>query len=151
MHSVKPIAAKSTAEYIEQIDEPRRGEIAELDKFIRRAVPELEPFVLQGTAPMLGYGAYRYRYASGREGDTAVVALASQKNHISVYVTCDEDIVSKYAAEQPADRLGAVDLGKSCIRFKRLEDANLDAIAEVLREAASTMGSKLETAAPSQK
>jgi hypothetical protein len=139
---VKPIVAKSPSDYIKQIGEPRRAEIAQLDKFVRKTVPEMKPFLLQGTVPMLGYGAYHYKYASGREGDTAIVGVASQKNHISVYVTCDEEILG----ENDAKRLGKVSLGKSCIRFKRLEDVNLDALAEVLREAASIMVSKLNTA-----
>jgi hypothetical protein len=144
--SVKPTAAKSPADYVKQIDEPRRGEIAKLDKFIRKTVPELKPLLLQGTTPMLGYGAYHYKYASGREGDTAIVTLASQKNYIAVYVMCVDEVLGKYVAEKYESELGKVNVGKSCIRFKRLENLNLDAMAEVLREAASTMAPKLNTA-----
>jgi hypothetical protein len=32
---------------------------------------------------MLGYGPFRYRYPSGREGDTCVISLASQKRYIT--------------------------------------------------------------------
>jgi hypothetical protein len=146
MSNLKPASAKSSADYIKQIDQPRRGDIAKLDKFIRRTVPELKPFLLQGTAPMLGYGAYHYKYESGREGDTAIVALASQKNHISVYVMCVDEALGKYVAEKHAEALGKVSVGKSCIRFNRLDDLNLDAMGEVLREAASTMGPRVDTA-----
>lgn len=139
MSNLKPAAAKSSADYIKQIDRPRREEIAKLDKFIRRTTPELKPFLLQGTTPMLGYGPYHCKYASGREGDTAIVSLASQKNHISVYVMCVDELLGKYVAEKHADQLGKVSVGKSCIRFQFLKDLDLDAFAEVLREAASTM------------
>lgn len=146
MANVKPSQAKSPADYIKQIDEPRRAEIAKLDKFIRRTAPKMKPFVLQGTTPMLGYGPYHYKYASGREGDTAVIVLASQKNYISLYVSCVDEALGKYVAEKYEDQLGKVNVGKSCIRFKRLEDVNLDVMADVLREAASTMAPKLNTA-----
>jgi len=68
---------------------------------------------------MLGDGAYHYKYASGREGDTAVVSLASQKNHISVYMCATED--DEYLAEKNKERLGKVSVGRSCIRFADLE------------------------------
>jgi hypothetical protein len=146
MSNLKPTAAKSPADYIKQIDEPRRGEIAQLDKFIRKTVPSLKPFLSEGTVPMLGYGPYHYKYASGREGDTAIVSLASQKHHISVYVFCVDEAIGKYVAEKHADDLGKVSVGKSCIRFKRIDDLNLDALAEVLREAALTMGQSPDSA-----
>ena len=41
-----------------------------------------------------------------------------------------------YLAEQNADRLGKVKVGKSCIRFKRVEDIDLDVVAELSRRAA---------------
>ncbi len=71
--------------YIDGLAEPRRSHIAQLDALIRETAPDLEPFMYGG---MIGYGPFHYRYASGREGDTAKVSLASQKNYISLYVLC---------------------------------------------------------------
>jgi len=76
--------AATHEEYIERLDEPRRSEIRALHKLIRTTVPQLAPTVPQ-LAPtmafgMPGYGKYHYRYATGREGDSAVVSLASNKN-----------------------------------------------------------------------
>ncbi len=85
MSPVKPVDPKDPDDYIAQIDDPvRRSEIEALDELIREEAPDLERHICAG---MLGYGRYHYRYASGREGDSAVVALASQKRHISVYVS----------------------------------------------------------------
>ncbi len=52
----------------------------------------------------MGYGPYRYKYASSREGDWFVVCLASQKNYISLYIcACDDN---GYLVENNKERLG---------------------------------------------
>jgi Domain of unknown function (DU1801) len=87
-------------DYIDTLEEPRRGEIRALHELIRETVPDLEPHVSSG---MLGYGPFHYRYASGREGDASLLALSSRKRYISLYVLCTTD--GGYLAEQYAGRL----------------------------------------------
>jgi hypothetical protein len=79
---------------------------------------------------MIGYGPYHYRYESGREGDSARVALASNKTGFSVYISCVDD--KGWLAEQAKAKLGKASVGKSCIRFKRLGDIHLDALGDLL-------------------
>lgn len=122
--------AKTPKQYIEALEEPRKEEIAQLDKLIRKTVPSLKPYIQSG---MLAYGPYRYKYASGREGDWAWVALASQKNYISLYVACITD--KGYLAESYKNRLPKANVGKSCVRFKRVGDVDLEVITEMLKEA----------------
>jgi hypothetical protein len=118
------------AQYIAAAPHPKRKVLEELDALIRRTVPSFEPYVA-GT--MLGYGRYHYRYASGREGDSCRVGLASTKTGFSLYVCLADE--SGYIVEQEKARLGKVDVGKSCIRFKRLEDLNLRVVEELLAKA----------------
>jgi hypothetical protein len=82
---------------------------------------------------MLGYGRFHYRYKSGREGDASLVALASRKQYISMYVLCADD--HGYLAERYAERLPKASIGKSCVRFKRTSDIDLDALRDLLRDA----------------
>jgi Domain of unknown function (DU1801) len=82
---------------------------------------------------MLGYGRFHYRYESGREGDASLIALSSRKNYISLYVLCTDE--GGYIAEQYADRLPKASIGKSCIRFKRTDDIDLDVLRELLADA----------------
>lgn len=131
----KPVKATSIKEYIDSIEEPRRSQIVELDSFIKKAVPTLKP---QFAYNMLGYGSFHYKSKSGREGDWPVVSLASQKNYISVYVCCIKN--GTYLAEANKDNLGKVSVGKSCIRFKKVEDVNLDILKQILREAEKKPG-----------
>lgn len=131
MNMFKPTNAKTPAEYLAAIDEPRRSDVVALHDLIVKTVPQLKPFILVG---MIGYGQYRYKSPSGREGDWSVLALASQKNYISLYVMCVED--GKYLAESYKEKLPKASIGKSCIRFKKLADVDLAVIKELLQKAA---------------
>lgn len=124
--------AKTPEQYIRQLEEPRRGHIRRLHELIRKTVPKLEPYMEYG---MIGYGRVHYRYASGREGDTCTVGLASNKRYISLHVIA-EDGKGGYLAESYRDRLPKADIGKSCVRFKRLEDVDEKVIREMLLAAA---------------
>jgi uncharacterized protein YdhG (YjbR/CyaY superfamily) len=117
-------------DYIDAIEEPRRGEIRRLHELIREAAPNLEPHVASG---MIGYGPFHYRYASGREGDASVVALSSRKRYISMYVMCTVD--GGYLADRYAERLPKADVGKSCVRFKDTAAIDLDVLRELVAEA----------------
>ncbi len=117
--------------YIASLPADRRKVVKALHEAIRKAAPKLEPHIASG---MLGYGRYHYKYASGREGDAAVVALASQKNHLSLYLCAVED--GEYLAEKNKARLGKVSVGRSCIRFKKLEELDLKVAMELVRKAA---------------
>jgi hypothetical protein len=67
-----------------------------------------------------------------------VIALANQKNYISLYV-CALD-KGQYIAEKHKKELGKVSVGKSCIRFKKIEDINLPVLKKVLQLAAKSPG-----------
>jgi hypothetical protein len=82
-------------DYIAALEEPRRGDVQRVHDLIRETLPDLEPNV---DGAMLGYGRFHYRYASGREGDASLVALASRKAYISLYVLCTTE--AGYLAEQ---------------------------------------------------
>ena len=121
--------AKNPTEYINSLDEPRKKEIKKLHGFIRKTVPNLKPHMKYG---MLGYGSYHYKYASGREGDWFVVGLANQKNYISLYACMSDG--KQYVAEKHKKDLPKANIGKSCIRFRKLEDVDLKIIKQLLQE-----------------
>lgn len=127
----KPAAGTyvTPAEYIAAIDEPRRSQVQQVYDLIAAAVPDQEPYIGYG---MIAFGRFHYKYASGREGDWAPVALASQKQYISVYVSAAD--AEGYLAERFKARLPKASIGKSCIRFKRTDDIDLTVLAECVRE-----------------
>ena len=126
----KPTSAKSPADYISQIDEPRKAEIVKLDKFIRKTLPKLERKMYHN---IIGYGKMQYRTKAGVEGDWFLVGLASQKHYISVYVSGVED--DKYLAEKSKKIFPKASIGKSCIRFKKTEDIDMKELGKLFKKA----------------
>ncbi|MDH3619065.1 MAG: DUF1801 domain-containing protein [Nitrosopumilus sp.] len=125
MHS----KAKTPTEYINSLGEPRKNEIKKLHRLIRKTVPSLKPSMRFG---MLGYGNYHYKYKSGREGDWPIIALARQKNYISLYACMSDG--RQYVAEKFKKDLPKANIGKSCIRFNKLEDLDLKILKLILQE-----------------
>lgn len=126
---LKPTEAKTPQEYIDMIDEPRKSQIQALHQFIQEIAPQLTPNIQAG---MIGYGQYHYKYASGREGDWPIIALASQKSYISVYVCASDG--TQYVAEKYKAQLPKANIGKSCIRFKKIENIDLNILKNIILE-----------------
>ena len=125
-----PRTAATPSEYLERLEGRRREEVQELDAMIREELPGLHPYVRDG---MLAYGAYRYTYASGRSGDAAVIALAGHGPRLSLYLMCT--VGEGYLAEAFAERLPRADVGRSCVRLRRLEHADPEVLRDLLRDA----------------
>jgi len=87
---------------------------------------------------MLGYGSFKYQNYKKEIIDWPTIALASQKNYISLYVCAVKD--GKYISEKHKEELGRVNVGKSCIRFKKIEDLNLKTLEKVIKLAERSPG-----------
>lgn len=124
--------AATHEEYISQVEERRRPDIQRLHDLVRESAPDLEPTMAYG---MLGYGSYHYRYASGREGDWMRIGIANNKQYISLYCCAADD--DGYVAERYRERLPKANIGKSCVRFKRLSDLDEGILRELIREIAT--------------
>ena len=116
--------------YLQALPDARRELVRTVHERVRHAVPELE---VRMWGKVIGYGSFHYRSKSGREGDWFPIGLANQKRYVSLYLCAADD--DGYLAEANAERLGRVDVGKSCVRFKKLEDLNLDVVDELCRRA----------------
>ena len=131
----KPTKAKNVKEYLASVPEGRKEAMVFLHAFIQKAAPKLKPYFASN---MLGYGKFPYQNHKKEMIEWPIVALANQKQYISVYVCAVED--GEYIAEKYKATLGKVSVGKSCIRFKKLEDVNLPALKKVLQKAAKSPG-----------
>lgn len=131
----KPTKAKTVEEYLAALPEERKEIIMFLHQFIQKAAPTLKPHFASN---MLGYGSFPYKNYKKQMIEWPIVALANQKNYVSVYV-CSVD-KGKYVAEEYKHALGKVSVGKSCIRFKKLKDVNLPVLKKVLQIAAKKPG-----------
>jgi len=125
------LKVSTPSEYIAKLEEPRKSEVAALDALIRKTAPKLAPFVQSG---ILAYGACHYKYESGREVDWFRIGVASNKNYISLYVCAGDH--TGYIAERYKEALPKANIGRSCVRFKRLVDLDKAALKKMIREGA---------------
>jgi len=135
MNMFKSTKAKSVETYLAQVPEDRKDLVLFLHKYIKKTVPKLKSHFAYN---MLGYGSFPYLNYKKEKIYWPVIALANQKNYISLYV-CAVDR-GQYIAEKYKKELGKVSVGRSCIRFRKLEDINLAALKKVLQLAAKFPG-----------
>lgn len=135
MNMFKPVKAKTVKEYMDALPADRREIIESLHKFIQKVAPSLKPHFAYN---MLGYGNFKYTSSKKELLDWPTVSLASQKNYISLYICAVQN--GEYIAEKHKDSLGKVSVGKSCIRFKKLEDLDLEVLEKVIKMAEKSPG-----------
>jgi hypothetical protein len=129
----------SVAEFLASLSDDRRATMTTMHKAIRKAVPKLAPYVTGGMGtPIIGYGKYRYRSASGREGEWFTIGLAVGKAYYSLHICVAA--AGGYFVEKNAKKLGKVKTGRSCINFKRLEDLNLEEAMKLVKQGAKYGG-----------
>jgi len=75
---------------------------------------------------IIGFGHYRYRYASGRTGEWFLTGFAPRKQNITLYIMAGFD---RY--DELLQRLGTYRTGKSCLYIKRLADVDLPTLREL--------------------
>jgi Domain of unknown function (DU1801) len=121
-------------EYLDSLPPERRAALQKVRRVIRKHLPA-------GYKEGIQYGYIGYYVPFSRLADTyndeplSVACLASQKNHMAVY------LMSVYGSpklrrwfEQEYRKTGKkLDMGKSCLRFKDLDDLPLDVIGKVIK------------------
>ena len=127
-------------EFLGGLPAERRDTLAAVHQAIRKAVPKLAPFIMTGMggSPIIAYGKYHYKSASGREGDWFIIGLAAGKTGYALHLCVGGE--GGYLVERNAAKLGQVKTGRSCINFKKLEDLKLDATMGLVKQAAKSGG-----------
>lgn len=86
---------------------------------------------------IIGYGEYHYKYDSGREGDFMATGFSPRKAKLSIY------ILPGYADYGPVlNRLGKHSLGKSCLYLNKLDDIDLNVLAELITAGITDLAKK---------
>lgn len=102
---------------------PQRDDAQALVALMQRVTNE--PPVMWGSG-IVGFGRYRYRYDSGREGEAALVSFAVRKGEFAIYLLADMAERDRLLAT-----LGRHRAAKACVYVKRLADVDL-AVLEAL-------------------
>jgi hypothetical protein len=125
--------AKTVEGYLEELPPGRREVVAAARRFVLEHMP-------RGYVEGMGYGMIGWtipleRYPTTYNGQPLCYAgLASQKNYVSLY------LMSVYQSSEEEKWLRAefrragkkLDMGKSCVRFRKLEDLELPALGRIL-------------------
>ncbi len=127
--------AASVADYLAAIEDPARRADCKRVSTMMRAVTGERPS-MWGTS-IVGFGAYRYQYESGRTGDWPLTGFASRKQDLTLYIMPG---FARYDALLA--KLGKHKHGKSCLYIKRLSDVDFDVLTELVRESVAAMEKK---------
>lgn len=128
--------AKSPEEYIESLPSDRKDALAELRKVILKNLPK--GFKEGMGYGMLGYSVPHSKYPKGYHCDPKqplpFIGMASQKNFIALYhmgIYADPKLLKWFTTEYPKHSKTKLDMGKSCIRFKKPDQIPFKLIGEL--------------------
>jgi hypothetical protein len=128
--------AATPDEYIADLPEDRKDVMTKLRSAIKKNLPK-------GFEEVMGYGALGWvvphkLYSAGYHCDPKLplpfLGIASQKNHIAVYhmgIYSSEPLIEWFQGEWPKHSSKKLDMGKSCIRFKKPADVTVALIGEL--------------------
>lgn len=129
--------ANSPEEYINQLPEERKSPMTKLHSLIKENMPE-------GLESGMGYGMPAYFvpksiYPPGYHckpfPPLPFINIASQKNFIALYhsgLYAKKELYDWFVEEYPKHSKYKLDMGKSCVRFKKMDDIPYDLIKELL-------------------
>jgi len=133
------IAASTVQEYLQNIPEERKPYFNRLRDVIVENLPEGFEETLQ--YGMVGYVVPLATYPDGyhcKPSEPLPFAhIASQKNFIALYhsgIYANKDILDWFVAEYPKHCTRKLDMGKSCVRFKKIEEIPYELIAELMQK-----------------
>lgn len=132
MHS----AAKDPERYLESLAEERKAAVEKIRQVLLQNLPKgFEEGMAYG---MLSYHVPHSLYAPGYHAEPSqplpFINLASQKNYIALYhmgLYAKPDLLEWFTNEYPKHTKRKLDMGKSCIRFKNMEDIPLALISSL--------------------
>ncbi|MCB0826825.1 MAG: DUF1801 domain-containing protein [Armatimonadetes bacterium] len=126
----------SVQDYLDSLPEDRRVAIEAVREVILRNLPKGFEEGIQYN--MIGYYVPHSIYPDGYHCDpkepVPFISLASQKSHMAVYMFCiyaSEELTNWFIEEYKKSGK-KMDMGKSCVRFKKLENLPLELVGEAV-------------------
>jgi hypothetical protein len=83
---------------------------------------------------IVGFGTYRYHYASGRKGEWFLTGFAPRKQNLTLYIMSGFENYGQLLGQ-----LGKYKTGKSCLYINKLRDVNLDVLRKLVKESVDHM------------
>ncbi len=133
------IDAKTVDEYIAKVPEDRTEAIIKLRNTVKDNLPE--GFEERIQYKMIGYVVPHSKYPDGYHCDPELplpfLSIASQKNFVALYhsgIYADPKLLNWFVGEYPKYVKTKLDMGKSCVRFKKVENIPYELIAELCQK-----------------
>ncbi|MDX1671495.1 MAG: DUF1801 domain-containing protein [Balneolaceae bacterium] len=125
--------AETVSQYLEELPDNQKAVAEEVREFILEHLPD-------GYQEAMNWGAITYQVPLERYPDTynkmplSYITLAAQKNHFALYLmgVYQNPALKKKLAKGYEKTGKKLDMGKSCLRFKSVEELPLDTLAEVI-------------------
>lgn len=131
--------AKTVSEYMDELPEERKIAMMALRKTIKKNLPD--GFEERMSYGMIGYmvplSAYPNGYHCAPGEPLPFINIASQKNFIALYhmgLYADKKMLEWFVDEYPKHSKAKLDMGKSCIRFKKTDSIPYDLIAKLAQK-----------------
>ena len=83
---------------------------------------------------IVGFGTYRYKYASGREGEWPLTGFSPRKQNLTLYITSGFE---QY--DEPLKSLGKYKTGKACLYLNRLDGVDLPTLRKLIKQSVQHM------------
>ncbi|MCD0476586.1 DUF1801 domain-containing protein [Flavobacterium sp. EDS] len=132
-------SAKTIEEYLSSLPEERKLPFLKLRETILNNIPK--GFTEEVSYGMLGYLVPHSIYPEGYHCNPKLplpfINIASQKNFIALYhmgIYAKPDLLDWFVTEYPKHTKQKLDMGKSCIRFKKMDEIPFDLIAELVQK-----------------
>ena len=130
------IEAANFAEYLTKIPEERQAAFAKLYHTIRDNLPSGFAEVMQYNMPgfVVPHSTYPAGYHCNPKDPLPFINIASQKHFIALYhggIYANEKLLDWLVAEYPKHCKRKLDMGKSCIRFRNIQQIPYELIAEL--------------------
>ena len=127
------------AEYLDAVDNTKKESFIKLLEVVRNNIPV--GFNEELSYKMIGFIVPKTTYSDGYHCDTKLplpfVNLAAKKNFIAIYhmgIYAKPDLLDWFVAEFPKHSKLKLDMGKSCIRFKKTADIPFELIGQLMQK-----------------
>ena len=123
---------KSVTDYLNSIDNNKRREDSIVVLKLMKKITGMKP-KMWGPS-IVGFGSYHYKYATGREGDMAMIGFSPRKQNLTIYFM---DGFDKY--ESLLKKLGKFKTSVSCLYINKLEEIDLSVLTKMLMKSFEQM------------
>ena len=131
--------AKNPSDYIEQLPEDRKIAFEKLRQILLNFLPkDIEELMAYGMISyVIPHSIYPKGYHCDPKSPLPMISLANQKNFIAIYsmpLYFDDALFDWFVGEYPKHCKSKIDMGKSCLRLKKMEDIPFDLLAELAQK-----------------